>query len=170
MDPRTSGSWGVNSATQDKDVNGVPWSLVSSWRMEERKELHTVCWLATGESGCNLSSCFMITLLCAKPAVNSSCLCTFLRAGIRSSHWGLSLNRSFTGLLWGCYVCWECCVCSPQWSKITNLSYFPNAYLVFVCEKDEDNCFNLKYHKGNRVFCNGEQVRRESFPMHLVSI
>lgn len=38
MDPRISGSLGVNSTTQDKDVNAVPWSLVSSRRTENGGE------------------------------------------------------------------------------------------------------------------------------------
>lgn len=55
-------------------------------------------------------------------------------------------------------------------NKITNLSYFPKVYLLFVCEEDKYNCFNLRSHKRNWIFCNREQLRHESFSVHLVSI
>lgn len=74
-------------------------------------------------------------------------------------------------------VCCEAVTCAGSTAcahrngaKLQTCLYFPDAYLVFVCERDKDNCFNLRYHRGNRIFCNGERVRHESFPMHLVSI
>lgn len=39
-----------------------------------------------------------------------------------------------------------------KWNEMANLSRFPTACLLFVCEEDKCNCFNLRNHKGSRIF------------------
>lgn len=157
LDPRTEESLRIVSAAKNKDVNAVQgraWSLPEERRTEEKKKFPQCAgWLQESQSA--ISSVVLLSVA----FVPSLPLCSCLWSCLSALRVAMGLNVWASPWIAAPEFCCDAMArarsvahAHHERNKIANLSYFPKVYLLFVCEEDKYNCFNLRSHKGNWIF------------------